>query len=439
MPPLPDVATSTPYQYVGDIPALGNLQLTKLARSYESLMPTSLEAFFPRETVDARTIVIETIKEGMGIAPIVQPGKPAGAFMGNERIERRVVQPAYVREDDFIEQFIVNQLRRPGTYNEAWSPIEYINRRVQRLIARQNRTISYFQYLALQGGINYTDPRTGVSINVPTQIPAHNYFRYDGWDATLAANSVITGATPYTAFKNFTNNKGRKEALFFTNAIQQAGVPWTHPTADIERCLRLIHGYLMNTNKNRFTDLIISHDLLTVIEANNERIRAMQGLGLITNATGTISPPPSITAANNVMSLSITFNSAGRLQSIAGFNVIPVYSLFADPVDQKIKQMWPSNLVALVARNHMDNPQETLGNTQYCVGEAPDGSPGLWISVGPDSLPPFLPGRAMMLGNAFLPYAKYPQWIALLTVCEETDVDMQTILQADQDFGTFAN
>lgn len=431
-PVMPDVAASTPYQYVGDIPALGTLQLTKLARSYESLMPTSLEAFFPRETVDARTIVIETIKEGLGIAPIVQPGKPSGAFMGNERIERRVVQPAYVREDDFIEQFVVNQLRRPGAMNEAWSPLEYINRRVRRLIARQNRTISYFQYLALQGGINYTDPRTGVSINVPTQIPAHNYFRYDGWDATLAANSAITGS-PYSSYKAFTNNKGRKEALFFVNTTH-AGVPWTHPQADIERSLRLILGYLMNTNKNRYTDIVISHDLLTVIEAVNERVRAMQGVGVITNMSAT-----AVATANNVLSLSMTFNAAGRLQTIAGLNVIPVYSLFADPVDQKIKQMWPSNLVALVARNHMDNPQETLGHTQYCVGEAPDGSPGLWISVGPDSLPPFLPGRAMMLGNAFIPYAKYPQWISLLTVCEEEDVDMNTILQADQDFGTFAS
>jgi hypothetical protein len=416
----------TPYEYVGDVPALGGIQLTKLAESYEQLESQGLEDLFPVVTINERTVVIETIKEGLGIMPIVQAGIPAGNFMEPERIERRYYQPAYVREDDFIDQLLINQLREAGTMNEQSPPLQIVQRRVQRMVNRHNRTRMVLQSQVLQGGINYTDPRTGVSLNVSTQIPTHNYFRYDGWDASVASGGAV--ATGYTAYKTLTNNKGRKEALLFTSKDGKAGVPWTDGKADILKSLRILKQYLYNTNKNMYTDIVMSRDLYTAI-IENELLQAyMGGIGVVVSgqATSTFREYPMV-----------TFSAGGDLDSMAGLKIRLIDSLYRDPVDNVVKKLWPNNMVALVARKHFSGGGATLGYTQECVGESPDGKAGLWMRTGPDQMPPSVPGRAMQMGNAFLPFATYPQWIALLTVAETDAVDSYSILRSDLSYGTF--
>ena len=418
---------ATPYEYVGDIPALGSLQLTKLAQSYEQLESQGLEDFFPIQTNPERTILVETVREGLGIMPIVEMGKPAGSFLEPARVERRYFQPALVREDDFIDQGLINQLREVGTFNTATAPNVIVERRVQQLVSRHNRTVQFFQAQVLQGGINYTDPRTNVAINVSTNIPPHNFFRYDGWDATVAADAPI-GTTGYSAYKSLSNNKGRKEALLFTSRDQKAGVSWANPQADIVRCLRIIKQYLNNTNKNLYTDLVMSRDLYTVIQ-ENELVQAMMGsVGVVTAGaptSGRITPP------------TVKFSAGGDLDEIAGLKIRLIDTLFRDPRNGKIDKLWPSNTVALVAARHYSDSSATLGFTQKCVAEAPNGQPGMWMRTGPDQMPPAVPGRAMQMGDAFLPYAMYPQWICLMTVAETSEIDENLILRSDLSFGTF--
>ena len=419
--------TSTEYSYVGDIPALGSLQLTKLAKSYEQIESQGLEDLFPVQINEERTIVVETSREGLGIMPIVEIGKPAGSFVEPERVERRYFQPAYVREDDFLDQALINQLREVGTMNTATAPQTIVERRVQKLVARHNRTVQFFQAQVLQGGVSYTDTRTNVTINVSTQIPAHNFFRYDGWNATLAAGTDI-GQTGYKAAKNFTANKGRTEALLFTSTEGTAGVSWAHPRADIVRTLRLLKQYLRNTNKNLFTELVMSRDLYTVIQ-ENELILALSGsVGVVT---------PGAPVSGNSTPPTVTFDAAGDISRLAGLNIRLIDSLIRDPRTDKIEKLWPSNLVALVAARHSQDRSATLGFTQKCVGEAPDGTAGLWMRTGPDQMPPAVPGRAMQMGDAFLPYAMYPQWISLLTVAEAEEIDENLILRSDLSYGTF--
>lgn len=424
---------TTPFDYIGDIPALGSLQLTKLARSFEEIETTNLEPFFPAETIDARTIVIETIKEGLGIMPIVKFGQPAGSFAENDRIEQRIVQPAVVREDDFLDQGMINQLRAPGTMNDNYGPEQLVSRRVQKLVNRHNRTLDFFRAQALLGGISYRDPRTNVSINVSTNIPAHNMFRYDGFNGPVAAGSNIPG-TPYVASRNLTNNKGRTEALLFTDGSQNAGIPWSDPQADIIRCLRYLKQYLMNTNKNRFTDLVMSRDLYTVIQENNFIKAYMGGIGVLVGSPGT-SPSPIVGGPQTPAF--VAFGPGGDVTQLAGMNIVLVDNLFRDPTDDVIKKMWPSHRIAMVARSHMLDASATLGRTQFCVGEAPDAKPGMWMRTGPDQMPPSPPGRTMQMGNSFLPYAIYPHWIALIDVCEPQDVDSNLILRSDLSYGTF--
>lgn len=418
---------TTPYEYVGDIPALGSLQLTKLAKSYEQLESQGLEDLFPVQSNPERTIIVETVREGLGIMPIVEMGKPSGSFAEPERIERRYFQPAIVREDDFLDQGLINQLREVGTMNTATAPQVIVERRVQKLVSRHNRTVQFLQAQVLQGGINYVDPRTSIAINVSTQIPPHNFFRYDGWDASLASGVAI-GSSGYSSAKAFTANKGRKEALLFTSKDGNAGVSWAHPRADIVRGLRLLKNYLHNTNKNLFTELVMSRDLYTVIQ-ENELIQAyMGGVGVVT---------PGSPVASGRTPPTVTFDAAGDITRIAGLNIRLIDSLIRDPRTNTIDKMWPSNLVALVAARHSMDSSATLGFTQQCVGESPDGQPGMWMRTGPDQMPPAVPGRAMQMGNAFLPFAMYPQWICLLTVAESAEIDENLIMRSDLSYGTF--
>jgi hypothetical protein len=425
---------ATFYEFVGELPALGHLQLTKLAQSYEELQSADLSIFFPAETTPERTIVIETMTQGLGMAPLVKLGQPAGAFLEPERIQRRIVEPAIIREDDFLDQGLINQLRMPGTMNSAWTPEQLVARRLQRLVERQQRTLSLLQASVLRGGITWNDPRTNVSISVPTGIPLHNYFRYDGFNATLAAGAPIPN-TPFSAAKALVPNKARPEAAFFTNpGTLEAGVPWTNPNADITRCLRLIKQYLMNTNKNVYTHIVMSRDLLTVIQ-ENENIKANLGYVGIFQAPGAAGI--SSASANTARPMSVSIGVDGDITHLAGLEVVLVDALFRDPETNQIQKMWPSNEVALVAARHFQTPGETLGRTQYCVGESPDQSPGLWVRSGPEPTPPSPPGRSMQLGNSFLPYAMYPQWISLLTVAEEEDVASNLILRSDISYRTF--
>lgn len=433
-------AEITDYQYVGDIPNLGSLQLTMLARSFETVDIGGLGDMFPDEMIDERTIVIEQIIEGLGIMPIVRFGVPGGGFVESDRIRSMRVTPAVVREEDFIEQALINQLRAPGTMNQASPQNQIIARRVQKLVSRHTRTKDLFRARVLQGGINYTDPRTGVSIDVSTNIPAHNFFHYKGWDSTVAANADVpfAGGT-YKAFSNLVNDAGRREAALFTSSNDFFGVPWTNPRANIIRCIQFISQFLMITNKVRFTEIVMSPQLLTTIQAVNEYLKAYQGLPgvMILNQQGaSVAGDSSVGVANQSIPNSMaTFGPGGRLTSIAGMRIRELNGMYRDPVTNTIKMYWPNNKVALVAPSGPGGAR--LGMTQHCVGESPDGSPGVYMRTSPDAQPPSPPGRVMQMGDAFLPFAIYPHWIANLTVCEEADITQSLILESKIAFGTF--
>jgi hypothetical protein len=50
---------------------------------------------------------------------------------------------------------------------------------------------------------------------------------------------------------------------------------------------------------------------------------------------------------------------------------------------------------------------------------------------------PNVPGRSVQIGDAFLPYAMYPHWIAIITVANLTDITSFG-LSGDIDFGMFS-
>lgn len=435
------IAEATPYEYIGDIPSLGSLQLTMLARSFETVDIGGLGDLFPDVNITERTIVIEQIIEGLGIMPIVRFGVPGGGFVEADRIRSMRVTPAVVREEDFIEQALINQLRAPGTMNTADNPTQIIQRRVQKLITRHTRTKDLFRARTLLGGINYTDPRTGVSIDVSTNIPAHNFFSYKGYNASVAANANVTIAGGvYKAQSALSNDTGRTEAHLFTSSDEFFAVPWTNPRANIIRCLQLIGQYLQTTNKNMFTEIVMSPTLLTMIQSTNEYLKAYQGLPgvMVLNQQGSVAGNAAVGVTGTSLPNSMaTFGPGGRLTSIAGMRIRELGGMYRDPVTQGIRMYWPNNKVALVAPRDMNGGGATLGMTQHCVGESPDGAPGVYMRTSLDAQPPSPPGRVMQMGDAFLPFAVYPHWIANLTVCEESDLVSSIILEGNIGYGTF--
>jgi hypothetical protein len=54
-----------------------------------------------------------------------------------------------------------------------------------------------------------------------------------------------------------------------------------------------------------------------------------------------------------------------------------------------------------------------------------------------DTGSPSPPGRTIQMGDAFLPFAKYPHWISLIDVAYEGEIDNNLILSQDLSYGTF--
>jgi hypothetical protein len=438
------VGQNTPYEYIGDDISFGSPSLLMLAKSYEEIFSSNIDDLFPDVNIPERTVIVETEIEGIGTLAPVSPTVPIGQFLPPSKVMRKSYEPFLIRGNEFIDNYSINQLLKPGSYSEIFDPKYIIDKRLRRLMNYRMRTITMHKVMVLLGGINYLDPRTNVTLDVPTHIPAHNLFRYDGYSEDKAEGDSL-GYGGLVAAKALTNNKGRKEALFFTNVAGQAGVPWTDPNADIIKALRYIKHYLYETNKNMYTEIIMSHALWSIIQDNN-LIKAYAGsVGIVafdsTAASPDVTKRSLTTLETRQTPASIGFGAGGDIVSIAGLNIRLMTQTYSDPATEggPIKNMWPNHKVAIVAKNHINEPMESLGYTHHCIGEGPNQEMGLWVFLQYQHTPPYTPGVAMQLGDAYLPYAKYPQWISIIDVCEPEDIGNNIILGADANlaYGTF--
>ena len=441
-------------QYTGDEYAFGSPQLTMLARSFEQLEVGKLDDFFPDRNIDEETIVIEQVIEGLGIMPVVDKGVPSGNFMEADRMRSFTASPLYVREDDFIDISKVNQIRKAGTLNTRDNPTDIIQRRVQKMMNRHRRTVDKIRADIMLGGVDHFEPRTGKHINVDTQIPAHNFFSYNNYNSVKNAGADLTsefksrtmdltktdddtGAFTIEAASDLSPGikPDRKEAfLFMDNQGRYAGVPWTDRRADVVRCIRMLKRYFNRTNKVKATHILMDDDLYTILH-ENEYISQFMGVpGMVVAddnkvATGTASGP--------FTSSLVSFNGEGELATIGGLPIKVMDGIYRDPEDSQIKKYWPDHKVVIAAQFHNEDRSARLGMTHHCIGEAPDGSGGVWMRSGPDQLPPSPPGKTMQMGDAFLPFAVYPHWISVIDVAPEGAIKDSLIINQDLDYGTF--
>lgn len=358
---MPPAAGATPFATIGDIASLGTTAMTMLARKFEQFEGDDPVArFFATITTMDNSIIIERTINGVGVAPLVIPGK-TDQITDNPQVDRMRVNPAYSRESDFIPSNIVNNLRAVGTINEREGR-DFVAQRIQRLTSRSNALWSLLRAQALLGGINYVDARTGASINAPSNIPNSNLLDVEaaggvGWAGALA--------------KPVTN------LIYFRRKI-------------------------FNIAKVEPTSIIMSGDLLTILEQNAEVLARTEQ------------------AFNPVGAAQF---QDGKLVRIGGMTIYTYDQIVQDPASPHgVAKIWPINKVVITTARHPRFASETLGKMMFCVGEDPAGRPGTWMRVGPDQMPPAAPGRTMQMGSSGLPFLVYPEWVGILTVDSVNDL-----------------
>lgn len=405
----------------------GEPSLTELAESFIPITGrTSLSEVFPDESIEERLVYIQQEMSTVDtIFPIVRMGQP-DVVLGHNYGTMRAFQvtPLYIRRSSFVSYGEINSKIMPGTSNTKWMPEDHIAMIVEGMVREHNLTWDVWRASMLLGGIHYTDPRTGIPAAVNAQIPARNFFRYD----------VTTGY------------RGRAEAQLFRtmsdfNDTEPAtqGVPWTHPDADLVTSVSRFVRWFMETNKGKITAMYMDPELKEVLMMNNQ-VRLVTGglLGLPDKPQTRIIPSEEIVDREQagLSGFSIGVGPDG-ITAIAGIPIRTVETTYKDPVDGINKRVWPKNKVVFVAEQTKDGRPIQIGRTQYCVSEESGGRPGLWTRRQTETQIPAAPGMYIQMGNAGMPYLRYPYMVAHMTVAEVDDINNRLGILGDKMWGQF--
>lgn len=407
---------------------------TELAKSFIPLEGrTPLSEIFPDEEIYERIVKVEQrFQAGDTIFPIVEMGKPDVVLGHNYGTTRSFyVQPLYIRRSTFISYGEINTKLKPGTMNDRWSPQEQIAMITQGMVREHNLTWDVFRAMMLLGGIQYTDPRTGAGAQVTANIPAHNVWSYNVTQGYRSRNEA---------------NLFRSLIDYNTPAPATSGVPWTEPDADIVGCVQKFARWFKETNKSRITGMYMSPELKEVIATNNE-IKLQTG-GLIAKF-GAQTGDRTVITNNTGGGYLIDGNVLDRMMvgaigigpdgiiSLAGIPIYTVETMYRDPVDSIYKRVWPKNKIVFVSSVDVDGVSEPCGRTQYCVSEESGGAPGLWTRTQDQTQIPAAPGMYMQMGNAGMPYLKYPYRVAHMTVATVDAINTRLGVLGDLQYGTF--
>ncbi len=414
--------TVSSWAFTGNDAHTGEPVLTELAKSFLPIEGrTALSEIFPDENIMERLVLIQqSFQSTDTIFPMVEMGKPDVVLGHNYGTTRQMyVQPLYIRRSAFISYGEINSKLRPGSMNERWAPEEQISMIVQGMVREHNKTWDVYRAMMLLGGINYTDPRTGVGAAVNAQIPSQNYWSYD-------VTAGYRGRNEANLFRTMTEFNDTNPAT--------AGVPWTHPDADIVTCMQRFIRWFKETNKSRITALYMSAELKEVLMTNNQVKMVMGGL-LGRPGVKTVSVQNDI-VGQGAEAYTIGLDPEG-LASIAGIPIRTVETTYKNPVTGIFERIWPKNKVVAIAEADADGRAEAIGRTQYCVSEESGGQPGVWTRVQTETQIPAAPGMYMQMGNAGMPYFKYPYRVAHLNVADVNDINTRLGVLGDLSYGSF--
>ena len=432
-------AQNTPYTFsplttepviVGNDTLRGEIMYTEMAKQIAaSLGQKGVDDLYPDEQIEARQVKCTHYFEGIGTTlPTVEPGKPDLFldFDGGQYLEK-YYKPLYIRASFSVAYASINYKTRPGTVNERWPAADQIQEKMTKFMVAHALTWRVFRTMMTLGGINFTDPRSGIPTNARAYIPPHNVWSYN-------QTSGYQGRNEANLFRNLIDSRVAEEAT--------AGVPWTNPDADILNFIRRFKRWFKDTNKSAVTDMYISPELADLISENNElrmffggnvlKFGAQAGDTTIygTNGVGGGNYLPGNTYGNGAVSV-----VNGDIVSIEGVKIHVVDLEFKDPESGMNRRMWPMDKVVFVSRQDSEGNFEAPGRTQFCISEYVDASPGLWVYAKADHVPPAAPGYLFQVGNAGMPYLKYPYRVAHVKVAELAAIRTRIAIPGDRSFG----
>ena len=401
---------------------------TELARSILAKLPaTPLSAVFPDETIAERIVIAEHVIEGVNtIFPVVEWGAP-DLFVDDDgyTVYRQSYQPLPIRQSMYMSYAQLNNTVREGTTNERATAAEQIEKKLTRQMQKHQLTWNVFQAAMMLGGINYTDPRSGVRVKAPAYIPARNFFN----------------------FNTTQGYRGRNEARLFRNLIDlnaggtpSSGVPITDPQFALSNFVRRLNRWFKDTNKSDITDMYVGPEMRDVILMSEEARLAQGGiiprLGAVfgdstidsNDSGGSFGPLP---PGGLGTGMGLVLGTRGDIVSIAGVNFHVVDTIYKDPVDGVEKRVWPKNKIVAVSFRDSDGNVEAPGRTQYCSSENSIDSPGLWTRTVTDVPPPAAPGIVVQMGNAGLPYFKFPYRVCHVTPCTVEQINERLGIQGE--------
>lgn len=407
----------SPWITTGTTEAQWGRVFTELAESYIPILSnTPLTELFPIETIEAQTVVVrQTMEPNHTIFPIVLPCKPdvlVGPNYGRERMF--YVQPLFIRQSTSLCYGEINN--RVRNCNDPYPTGEQIQKMIATMVMEHNLTWDVFRARMLLGGIRYTDPRTGVFTDVASNIPAYNLFSYN-------VTAGIGGRNESRVFRSFED----------TNSINptNVGVSWADPYSDFVYTVHAIQNWFKTTHKSNLTAIYMSPEMRAVLSSNNITRWSMGQMIIYQNRVG-LNIEDNVT--NGQYSSMLQMGSDGMLSAIAGLQIKTVDTQYIDPVDGINKRVWPKNKVVFVSDQSPTGEKQAPGRTQFCIGESPDGKPGIWSRTNMETHIPAAPGMYLQMGNAGMPYLTYPYRVVHVNVASLEDINNRLSLQGDLNF-----
>lgn len=360
------------------IKELGSVYLTELAKEIQQIQADPLGQFLPQMVTPEREVRVEWVESNLRVTGVVRPGMP-NKLNTFAKAKTQVFTPAVFRRGQFIDQDVINHLRAPGTMSQTYG-MDLVREQLTELVEQGNMMMSVLRAQMLSGGIDYTDPETGVNISAVSGIPAGNYY--------------TIGTTAPTA----------------------SSLHWHDPNSTPVTDLMNIMYRAELEGRNKPTHMIINGALLHLLRHNLEVKKYYPGNDTTAFAqTGLV-----------------TFGQDGYPNSIAGLQIVVVNTIYDDLDNTGAlvrRYMWPVNKVTIFSQNHPSLPGQVLGNTWITKGENPTGGTGPWVTTwdyrqmgGPTTAP----GVGMQFGMAGIPVIKKPYWVHVITAATVGEITATT-------------
>jgi hypothetical protein len=383
-----------------------------IRETYETLPVTPLESVFPSQEIDSRIIQYEQVFDSVpGLFHMVEPGMPDTIVSEEGGVKyKRTCSPIYWRETISFSHVDMVTKVQPGTANDSWAVADQISEKVRKEMFKHQLTWDVFRAMMLaNGGLNYTDKKTGASARVQAHIPLNNMFQFD-------VSRGVDGRNEESLFRSIVDIDTPEPVA------AGEGVPFTHPDAAISSVFEVISRYALKYCNARITKAFLSDDLNWVMSRSSEAQLA-KNTGII--RVGAVTGDRSIYGANGAgggldpmyrQQGVYTFDSRGMIASINGIEFNNVETAFKDQ-DGVIRYVWPVNKIVLVAEENARGERDSVGRSILVPSEyAGSPRPGLWTHTTNDHQPPNAPAMLMQFGNAGMPIIKYPQRVFYLTV-----------------------